>query len=236
MVLTSKLRYHERYTGLKENQMPVTDYFLLWKVTVPSSWIAAVIGFVLAWLAVRMKFGKLAADLVMDALFTTMIVWKLSVIVTDFETVRRVPMAILYFNGGMFGFLVGIVIAALFLLFSRKPNPPTVCHALLLGIISAQAVYQVMMALLNEGTLVTKVITIVSFVVISVLAFIYAENERIPVVYASGLFVAVHAFIAALQPAGFIGIPFSATVVSSMLVVIISWRFTQGKETDGGIR
>ncbi|REB11179.1 hypothetical protein DVB69_00955 [Sporosarcina sp. BI001-red] len=216
--------------------MPVTDYFLLWKVTVPSSWIAAVIGFILAWLAVRTKLGKSAADLFVDALFTTIIIWKLSVIVTDFETVRRAPMAILYFNGGMFGFLLGILIAALFFLFSRKLNSPTVSQALLLGIISAQAVYQVMMALLNEGTLITRVITIVMFAVIAILAFIHTENERVPVVYATGLFVAVHAFIAALQPAGFMGIPFSATVISSMLVVIISWRFTQGKETDGGIR
>lgn len=216
--------------------MPVTDYFLLWKVTVPSSWIAAIIGFVLAWLAVKTKFGKPVADIVVDALFTTIIVWKLSVIVTDFETVRRAPMAILYFNGGIFGFLAGILIAALFILFSRKPNPPNVSQGLMLGIISAQAGYQVMMALLNDGTLVTKVITIVLFAAIAALAFIHAGNESVPVIYTAGLFVAAHAFIAALQPAGFTGIPIAATVVASILVVIITWSFTQVKVTDGGIR
>lgn len=216
--------------------MPVTDYFLLWKVTVPSSWIAAIIGFVLAWLAVKTKFGKPVADIVVDALFTTIIVWKLSVIVTDFETVRRAPMAILYFNGGIFGFLAGILIAALFILFSRKPNPPNVSQGLMLGIISAQAGYQVMMALLNDGTLVTKVITIVLFAAIAALAFIHAGNESVPVIYTAGLFVAAHAFIAALQPAGFTGIPIAATVVASILVVIIAWSFTQVKVTDGGIR
>lgn len=216
--------------------MPVTDYFLLWKVTVPSSWIAAIIGFILAWLAVKMKYGKPVADIVVDAIFTTIIVWKLSVILTDFETVRRAPMAILYFNGGMFGFLAGILIAALFILFSRKPKPPKVSQGLLLGIISAQAGYQVMMGLLNDGTLVTKVITIVLFAVIAALAFIHAEDESVPVIYTAGLFVAAHAFIAALQPAGFTGIPIAATVVSSILVVIIAWRFTQVKVTDGGIR
>lgn len=216
--------------------MPVTDYFLLWKVTVPSSWIASIIGFILAWFAVKMKFGKPVADIVVDALFTTITVWKLSVIVTDFETVRRAPMAILYFNGGMFGFLAGILIATLFILFSRKPKQPTVSQGLMLAIISAQAGYQVMMALLNDGTLVTKVITIVLFAVIAAFAFIYAEKESIPVIYIAGLFVAAHTFIAALQPNGFTGIPFATTVVSSILVVIIAWRFTQGKVTDGGIR
>ncbi|MCM3756460.1 hypothetical protein M3197_03075 [Sporosarcina aquimarina] len=216
--------------------MPVTDYFLLWKVTVPSSWIAAIIGFILAWLAVNMRFGKPVADIVVDALFTTIIVWKLSVIVTDFETVRRAPMAIAYFNGGMFGFLAGIIIAALFILFSRKPKPPKVSNGLLLGVISAQTGYQLMMALLNEGTLVTKVITIVLFTSFAVLAFIYAKHENIPVIYVAGLFVAIHVFIAALQPAGFTGIPFAATCMTSILVVIIAGRLTQGKETDGGIR
>lgn len=216
--------------------MPVTDYFLLWKVTVPSSWIAAVSGFILAWLAVRLKFGKSTADIVIDGIFTTIIVWKLSVIITDFETVRRAPLALLYFNGGKFGFLFGILVAALFLLFTRKPKPPTANQGILLGVICAQAGYQVTMALLNDGTLMTKAITIVLFASFALFAFLHFEAEKMPVVYGAGLCVALHAFIAAIQPSGFTGIPFAATVVASGLVVIISGRFTQGKETDGGIR
>ncbi|MBD7909694.1 hypothetical protein [Sporosarcina gallistercoris] len=216
--------------------MAVTDYYLLWKVTVPSSWIAVVGGFILAWLAVRMKFGKSVADTVADALFTTIIVWKLSVIVTDFETVRRAPLALLYFNGGRFGFLGGILVAALFIRFSRKPKPLSVSRGFLLGIICAQAGYQVVMAILNEGTLMSKGMTIVLFAGVAVLAFLRIEDESVPVMYGAGLFVAFHAFIAALQPVGFTGIPFAATVVASVLVVIISSHFTQDKETDGGIR
>ncbi len=216
--------------------MPVTDYFLLWKVTVPSSWIAAVVGFILAWLAVKVKFGKPVADLFIDALFTTIIVWKLSVIVTDFETVRRAPMAILYFNGGTFGFLAGLVVAALVFFLSRKPKPPMMGRGLLLGIVSAQAGYQVMMAFLNESTFLIKGITIVLFGILAVLAFVHAQNERIPIFYGAGLFVAAHAFVGALQPIGFTGIPFTATVIACILTVLISRRFTQDKETDGGIQ
>ncbi|WOV85047.1 hypothetical protein PGH26_03720 [Sporosarcina jeotgali] len=216
--------------------MPVTDYFLLWKVTVPSSWIAAVIGFILAWLAVKMKFGKPVADLFIDALFTTIIVWKLSVIVTDFETVRRAPLAILYFNGGTFGFLAGLVVAAVVILLSRKPKPPMMSQGLLLGIVTAQAGYQVMMALLNESAFLIEGITIVVFGMLAVLSFVHAQNERIPIVYGAGLFVAAHAFIGALQPVGFTGIPFTATVLACILAVLVTWRFTQRKETDGGIQ
>lgn len=216
--------------------MTVTDYYLLWKVTVPSSWIAAASGFLLAWLAVRIKYGKSVAELLGDAILTTIIVWKLSVIVTDFETVRAAPFALLYFNGGRFGFLSGILIAALFIRFSRKPKPLSVSRGLLLGVICAQAGYQVMMAILNDGTPLSTGVTLVLFTVMAVFAFVRIDDESIPVLYVAGLFIAIHAFIAALQPAGFTGIPFAATVVASVLVVMISSRFTQSQEIDGGIR
>ncbi|WP_432354643.1 hypothetical protein [Sporosarcina sp. A2] len=215
--------------------MPVTDYFLLWKVTVPSAWLAAILGFFFAWLAVRVKFGKQMADLFGDALFTLVIVWKLSVIITDFETVRRSPMAILYFNGGLYGFLAGLVIAALFLIFNRSPKPVGITRGLLLGVVCAQSGYQVMMALLNNGSLFAKAVTLGVFVTVSILSFKYADHEQLPVFYAVGLFVAAHAFVAAIQPIGFTGIPFASTVVASVLLIILDRHQTKRWGIDGGI-
>ncbi|MDW0111451.1 hypothetical protein [Sporosarcina aquimarina] len=215
--------------------MPVTDYFLLWKVTLPSTWISALIGFFFAWLAVRKKFGKLVADSWGDAIFTIIIVWKLSVIVTDFKTVRRAPMAILYFNGGIIGFIGGIAAAALVLFFSRKPMPNLLTQGVFTGIVFAQAGYQVSMAFLNDASLASKAITIIFFALLAILVYRYSAHEELPLSYSIGMFIAAHAFIAAIQPVGFKGIPFLATVIASVLVLIIKNRIEKRTELDGGV-
>lgn len=216
--------------------MPLTEYFLLWKVTVPSTWIAAILGFLLAWVAVRMKFGKLVAEIVGDVFFTIIIIWKLSVVVTDFQVVLKSPASILYFNGGLFGFIAGIVIAVVLLVRSRKPKPVGLTRGLFLALVSVQSGYQIMMAVLNNGTLASKVMTIVLFAALLVLAYVYAANVALPVVYGVGLLIAVHAFIAALQPVGFQGIPFIATVVTGVLLVIVHLLSENGGKQMEGLR
>ncbi|GEM_PF-5757189 len=113
--------------------MPVTEYYLLWKVTVPSSWLAAVFGLLAGWLAVRRLFGKRAAELIGDTVFTVLIVWKLSVIITDFPVIWRSPAAILYFNGGAPGFIAGICLAGLLAVRSVKSAPVPVSRVFLLA-------------------------------------------------------------------------------------------------------
>lgn len=214
--------------------MPVTEYFLLWKVTVPSSWIAVIAGFLLAWLAVRVKFGKLVADVVGDAFFTIIIVWKLSVIMTDFQVVIQSPASILYFNGGLFGFLAGIVVAALLFVVSRKPKPIEMTHGFLLAVIGAQSGYQLTMAMLNTSSLVVKMTTIMLFAALLLVAYLYVANETVPVLHGAGLMIAAHAFIAALQPVGFTGIPFAATVVAGVLVMIVHVFVEKGRNQMEG--
>lgn len=201
--------------------MPLTDYFLLWKVTVPSTWIATLVGFLLAWGAVRVKFGKRLSDELGDVFFTILTVWKLSVIVTDFQVVLKSPASILYFNGGKTGFIVGIVLAAVMLVLSRKPKPIELTRGLLLAFVVAQSGYQLMMALLNTGSLFSKVVTVVLFAFLFVIAYFYVRNSALPVEYGVGFMVAAHAFIAALQPAGFKGIPFTATVVAGISLLLV---------------
>ncbi|WJY26075.1 hypothetical protein [Sporosarcina trichiuri] len=213
--------------------MPVTEYYLLWKVTVPSSWVAAVFGLAAGWLMVRRRFGKQAADMVGDAIFTVLLTWKLSVIVTDFGVVRQSPTAILYFNGGTIGFLAGIVLAALLFLLSKKPVPVSAGRAFLLLTAVAQAGYQILMALLNRGTLYAEAVTILLFGILMLLTVRYAGDTRVTVFQGALLLTAAHGFIAALQPAGFAGIPFAASAAVSAFIVLIDHLIRQ--RTAGGI-
>ncbi|GKV67548.1 hypothetical protein NCCP2716_00460 [Sporosarcina sp. NCCP-2716] len=214
--------------------MPVTEYYVLWKVTVPSTWMAAVLGLIAGWLAVRRQFGKRSAELIGDAFFTVLIVWKLSVIVTDFPVVWRSPAAILYFNGGAPGFIAGMCVAGLLAVRSEKRLPVSFSRVILLAAACAQGVYQIMMALLNAGPAYAKVLTAVLFGTLVIAAFRYAGRHEMPVRSGALLLIAVHAFTAAVQPSGFAGIPFAATVAAGALIILTDVRLRQsGKQLEG---
>ena len=88
-----------------------------------------------------------------DTFFYLVIVWKLSILFTDFDSVLRSPLAIFYFHGGVFGFYLGLLFIAGKILWEMKKGRLDVVgfRALFTGAVLVQVVYQVMMVLLNEG-------------------------------------------------------------------------------------
>lgn len=214
--------------------MPVTEYYVLWKVTVPSSWLAAVFGLFAGWLAVRQQFGKRAAELIGDAVFTVLVVWKLSVIVTDFPVVWRSPAAILYFNGGTPGFIAGICLAGMLAMRPVNRLSVPLSRVILLAAACAQGGYQIAMVLLNTGPAAAKVVTVVLFGVVGIAAFHYAGRKELPVRSGALLLMAVHGFAAALQPAGYAGIPFAATMAAGAFIILTDVRLRKsGIQMEG---
>ena len=90
--------------------MVVTNYFQIGNLSAPSSWIAFMVGVVSAYVAVRVRFGKPQGDRVADAFFTLGLIWKFSILLTDFKSVLRSPMAFIYFDGGTIGFFLGHIV------------------------------------------------------------------------------------------------------------------------------
>ena len=121
--------------------------------------------FVVAYSAVRVRYGKKHAEILSDAFFYLIIVWKLSVLITDFSSVIRSPLSLIYFDGGVVGFYFGLAFIAGKVLLDRKKGRLAAdgFRALFTGAVVVQAVYQVMMVLLNEGELVAQVVTVVVF-------------------------------------------------------------------------
>ncbi|MFJ7932851.1 hypothetical protein [Sporosarcina sp. NPDC096371] len=202
--------------------MPVTHYFTLGNLSVPSAWIAFIVAFVVAYSAVRVRYGKKHAELLSDAFFYVVIVWKLSVLITDFSSVIRSPMSIIYFDGGVVGFYLGLAFVAGKVLVDRKKGRLAAdgLRVLFTSTVIVQAVYQVMMVLLNDGQLVTQVVTIAVFGMFVVFYWIKDDGTR-PFIL---LFMAVHVFVAAWQPAGVVGTPVIVTVLLGCLFMAVDWR------------
>ncbi|MCM3711163.1 hypothetical protein [Sporosarcina luteola] len=216
--------------------MTVTKWFSIGNITAPSTWIALIIAFVLSYIAIRLKFGKQTSNRFGDAIFYVIIIWKLSVILTDFKIVINAPFALLYFNGGIIGFILGLsfVMFRTWFDWRKKRIDKDMLVALFIGAVSVQAVFQVMMALLNEGSLFVRVGTAVVFVGLIVFIWKNVEQSVSHIVQLSLLFMAAHVFVAAIQPKGLMNPPLLVTILIGLFFVALFVNKSTFEQTDGG--
>ncbi|MGN7387090.1 hypothetical protein [Sporosarcina sp. SAFN-015] len=216
--------------------MTVTKLFYIVNLTVPSTWIALIIAFLLSYIAIRLKFGKQIANRFGDAIFYLIIIWKLSVIITDFKIVIQAPLSIVYFNGGIVGFILGLAYVAFrtWLDWKKGRVDKDVLAALFIGAVSVQAIFQVMMVLLNEGSLLARVGTAVVF--LGYLFFVWknVEVSRSHIVYLSLLFMAAHVFVAVIQPKGLMNPPLLVTFLLGLFFIVIFVDKRTSELTNGG--
>ncbi|WP_301107819.1 hypothetical protein [Sporosarcina sp.] len=203
--------------------MPVTQYYPIGSITVPSSWIAVIAGFVMTYFFIRIYFGKATGERIGNIFFNLVIIWKFSVILTDFSTVIHYPLSILYFHGGSVGWILAIIIVGLLTLRqSRKEKWQFEEQwSLLLAFISWQAVYQIVMVFLNEGSLLIKSATVILFVLVGVFAFWIYKKETNTVSDLSIIWIAVHLMVSAIQPGVFWSMPLVTTVSGGLLLVLV---------------
>jgi len=218
--------------------MTVTKLFYIGNLTVPSSWIALIIAFILSYIAIRLKFGKQTANRFSDAIFYLIIIWKLSVIITDFKIVIHAPLSIVYFNGGIVGFILGLAIVTFWIWLDWKNSriDKDMLVALFIGAVTVQGVFQVMMVLLNEGSLFARVGTAVIF--LGYLFFIWKDVEvsGSHIVHLSLLFMAVHVFVAAIQPKGLMNPPLLVTLLLGLFFALLFLKQPILELTNGGKR
>lgn len=148
-----------------------TEWYSIRALTLPATAVALLITFIIVWLILRVQFSKKWSEVYADAIFTFLIVWKLSLLVTDFKAVVNNPMSLLYFNGGTIGVYLGVIVVSLQiwrkrhnLQFEKQDIIP--CSW---AIILTQSIYQMIVVLLNDNTTSSEIITLV---VLSVLTII----------------------------------------------------------------
>lgn len=202
--------------------MLVTKLYLIGNITVPSNYLALIVAFILAYSVIRLRLGKVPATLFSDAVFYVLIIWKLSVILTDFSTVIRAPISIVYFNGGFTGFCLGLLFVAgrIWLDWNRGKVDTNSLIALFTGVVTVQAIFQVMMVLLNKGSLIAGIGTVVIFIALTIFVW-RSELTEDHITLISMLFMAVHIFVAAIQPKGFLNPPLFITLMIGVFFIAI---------------
>lgn len=209
--------------------LPVTEWFIIKSLTVPSSWIAVLLALILTGIVIWRVFGKETEDWYSDAAILFLLVWKLSVIVTDFDMILDSPLTILYFNGGETGLYLGVIAALgrLFWQLRRKGWPERELVAMLIAMVMVQSLYQLFMVLLNEADMWQKILTVLVFVGLTMLTWQKARLSSVWRIQLTILFLAGHLFVSILQPRGLVQTPLFVTglfVLCSVAIYVVTHK------------
>jgi hypothetical protein len=123
-------------------------WYTIGSFTFPASWGAIIASFILTYLFLYF-WNRKASDWYSSGVFYFLIIWKLSVIVVDFQTVIEHPITLLYFHGGRVGYWLGILTALLYI-FVKKADGTT--H-LVIAWMSTIIVYEFVVHLLESDIL-----------------------------------------------------------------------------------
>jgi hypothetical protein len=207
--------------------LPITNWFIIKSLTIPSSWLAIILAILITGIIVWRKFGKASEEWFSDTAILFLLVWKFSVVITDFGMIIDSPLSILYFNGGSVGVYLGLSAALLKLLwhFRKKNWPESELVALLFSMVMLQSLYQLFMVLFNESVLWVKIVTIVLFAGLATLTWMKLAVSQIWQIQISTLFLFTHIFVALIQPQGILQTP----LIFTLLFVIcgfVAYLFT----------
>ncbi len=192
-----------------------TEWFSIRTLTLPAAAVALLVAFFIVWLVLRVQYSKKWSGVYGDAIFTFILVWKFSVIVTDFKAVIAQPFALLYFNGGTVGVFLGVLAVLLQLWWKQQKLQfdATGVIACSWALILTQSIYQWLMVLLNDNPANSEVITLVvlSALTIFILWKVTAINYAL-ILYTIGLIMVTY-----FQP---LGLWQTAVGVSIILLIL----------------
>ncbi|MFJ8514636.1 hypothetical protein [Lysinibacillus xylanilyticus] len=196
-----------------------TEWYSIRALTLPATAVALLVAFFIVWLVLRVQFPKKWAGVYGDAVFTFIVVWKFSIIVTDFKAVIAQPFALLYFNGGTIGVFLGVMAVSLQLWWKRQKIQfdASGIAAYSWAIILTQSIYQWLVVLLNDNQTTSEVITllVLSTLTVFILWRITTINRAL-ILYTIGLII-----VALFQPHGLWQPAVGVSVILLILGIVI---------------
>ena len=212
-------------------RMTVTKLFIIGNTTVPSSWIALVLAFAITYLVIRYRYGKRISGVLVDSIFYFVLVWKLSVVLTDFHNVIKSPLNIIYFNGGQIGLYLGLLAGMVTIVIELKKNGMHMFdkQALFLGFVTIQSIYQFSMVLINEGPKTAELVTSIMFTLITIFIWISIRKDEHAIIQLALLFAAGHFFTSLFQPSSYVNNSFFITILVTTFIIISLGQSERGK-------
>ncbi|OXS58485.1 hypothetical protein B0G93_11429 [Bacillus sp. V-88] len=146
-------------------------WYTIGSFTFPSTWGAIIASFILTFLFLYF-WNRKASDWYSNGIFYFLVIWKLSVIVVDFHNVIEHPITILYFNGGRWGYWLGLLSLLLYIFVKRADRT----FRLVIAWMSTVVFFELVFRLLESNILAGVSQFIINCILI--LFLLKKENDR----------------------------------------------------------
>lgn len=150
------------------------SYVPIFHLTVPAVWVSVLVAAALTSFLLRIALKEKMGDWFWNAVTLYILTWKLSYIPFNFENFLNMPLSILYFNGGLYGHLLGVVLVIAYLAIALKKHPSTAKQAVFSWLLFFLS-YQTLLQIFEKNFL--EAIFHSLLLVVSVLAIRYLEKR-----------------------------------------------------------
>lgn len=145
-------------------------------LTIPLQWVLTLVALfggwvMMKWYAKQHDIKPESTEVIMNVLFVWGLVWKLSVILFDFQTVKAHVLSIVYFSGGMKGFILGAVVSIGYLI--REANKHQLWRSLSEALIVFGTAAYGLFLLLNGFVRGEGMLTLISFAAVTLLILVW---------------------------------------------------------------
>ncbi|MBS4200361.1 hypothetical protein KHA93_12035 [Bacillus sp. FJAT-49732] len=201
----------------------VSWYKLTWytigTLSFPASWVSILSAFILAGVFLSLRKRKDTANWYGNVVFTFIITWKLSVILFQFKMILANPLSILYFNGGIKGFWLGVATAIVYTYFYVKNNEVRIeefVQAWLLFIV----INEVVSSYVSHVTIMWQLVHLLIGTLVIILSLL-KEKQLIWQLQILVLYIGVLAFFYSMQNQ-LLTLPIATYVIIAMILSILA--------------
>ena len=190
-------------------------------MTVQASWVAIVSAILITSLFLYVRKEKVIADWYSNAVFLFILTWKLSVILFQFKMAISHPLTLLYFNGGMKGYWLGIAAIGIYTFFKLKRTSSVIIPWILTA-----AMYEFISKILGESHLWLTISQLTVNMVF--LVFVIRSKGQLPWrIQLLILFTFIQGFIYSIS-----GELLSVPMVTYVVIAIFLSFFTRNRGVD----
>ncbi|MBS4195448.1 hypothetical protein [Lederbergia citri] len=194
-------------------------WYTIGTLSFPATWISILAGFLVTGLFLSIRKMKETSNWFGNVAFIFILTWKLSVIFFQFEMVLSNPLSILYFNGGLKGYWLGVIASIVYTYFYVKKNNVRIeefVQAWILFIV----IYEFISLIVLHESLIWVFIQLILGFIVMILSFSRAKQTvwqlQIMVLYIGALAI-IYSFQHEL-----ISLPMATYVIIALILSILA--------------
>lgn len=152
------------------------QFLQLGNLTIPLQWVLALAALLggwgmMTWYAKQRHVKPESVETIMNAVFVWGVVWKLSVVLFDFQSVKAQVLSIVYFSGGVKGFIFGAFVSIGYVI--REANKQQLWRSLSEALMVFGTAAYGLFLLLNGIVRGEGIFTLISFAAVTLLLLIW---------------------------------------------------------------